>query len=38
LQYSHEYEHDLFNREGPGPAAFQPNLPTKAKVRVKFTR
>lgn len=25
--YCQEYEKDLLNKEGPGPAAFQPNLP-----------
>lgn len=33
VPYTHEYEHDLLNREGPGPAAYQANpiLPKKAK-------
>lgn len=38
VQYSREYEHDLVNREGPGPAAFQPMLPNKAASRVKFNK
>lgn len=24
IPYTHEYEHDLINREGPGPTAYQP--------------
>jgi len=36
--YTHEYERDMTNKEGPGPAAFQLNVVPRAAPGQKFCR